>query len=135
MTTTPTPAPAPISATSETTKVVPRTWKPITAGILAIIAGVIAIAAEIIYFTSGTYSIFVGMPFIESSATIGGGLLATGIIAIVGGIFALLRKIWWLALVGAIFSTFFTVWPVLIIAIISIILIALSRSEFQRVPR
>jgi len=126
MTTTPTTTPP------ETPEPGLRTWKPTAVGILTIIAGVIAIVAEIIYITSDTFGIFAGVPFIESSANPNGALFVTGAVAIVGGIFALLRRIWWLALVGVIFAMFFTIWPVLVIGVISIILIAVSSKEFKR---
>ena len=113
----------------------PRTWKPTTAGILTIIAGVIAIVAETIYITSGTFGIFAGIPFIESSANPNGALFVTGAIAIAGGIFALRRRIWWLAIVGAICAMFFAIWPVLVTGVISNILLALSRLEFKRAKK
>jgi membrane-bound ClpP family serine protease len=118
MTTTPTPASA--SKPSEPSKVLPRTWKPMVAGILMIIAGITAIVAEIIYSASGDLGVFAEIPLVESSASLG------------GGIFAILRKVWWLTIVGVIFSMFFTIWQVLVMGIISIILIATSRREFKR---
>lgn len=130
MTTTQTPTPA--SKPSEPSKVLPRTWKPMVAGILMIIAGITAIVAEIIYSASGDLGVFAEIPLVESSASLGGGLYATGAIAIVGGIFAILRKVWWITIVGVIFSMFFTIWQVLVMGIISIILIATSRREFKR---
>jgi hypothetical protein len=123
---------APSSKPSGPSKVLPRTWKPTVAGILMIIAGVTAIVAEIIYSTSGDLGIFAEIPLVKSSASLGGGLLATGTIAIVGGIFAIIRKVWWITIVGVICSTFFTIWQILVMGIISIILIALSRREFKR---
>ncbi len=77
----------------KTPKPEPRTWKLTTVGILTIIAGVIALVAETIYITSGTFSIFAGVPYIESSANPNGALFVTGAIAIVGGILALRKKI------------------------------------------
>jgi hypothetical protein len=107
-----------------------RTWKTVTAGILMIIAGVVALVAETIYLISGTFGVFSGIPVIESSANPNGALIATGVIAIIGGMFALKRRIWWIVIVGVISSMFFTIWPILVIGIISIILIAASRKEF-----
>jgi hypothetical protein len=108
------------------------TWKPTTAGILIIIAGITATVAEIIYLTSGDLGIFAGVPFVESSANLKGALFATGLIAIAGGICALLRKIWWATIVGVVFSMAFTIWPVLVSGLVSIFLIATSRVEFKR---
>ena len=130
MTTTPTPASD--SKPSEPSKALPKTWKPVVAGILMIIAGITAIVAEIIYAASGDLGVFAGIPLVESSASLGGGLYATGAIAIVGGIFAILRKVYWITIVGDICSMFFTIWQVLVMGIISIILIAVSRREFKR---
>jgi hypothetical protein len=108
-----------------------KTWKPTAAGILIILAGITGLVAEIIYLISGDLGIFAGMPWVGSSANPEWALFITGVIAIAGGIFALLRKLWWLAIIGAIFSMFFTIWPVLLAGIISIILIAISRAEFK----
>ncbi len=109
-----------------------RTWKLTTAGILMIVAGITAIVAEIIYYASGDLGVFAGVPFVESSANLNGVLFATGLIAIVGGICSLQRRIFWLAVVGVACSMFFTIWPVLVIGIISILLLAASGREFKR---
>jgi hypothetical protein len=86
----------PSANSSEKLKSGTVTRKPATAGILMIVAGITAIGAEIIYFTSGDLGIFAGVPFVESSANLKGGLFATGLIAIVGGICTLQRRIFWL---------------------------------------
>jgi hypothetical protein len=83
MTTTPAAAP------KETSKVQPATWKPTVAGILIILSGIIALVAEIIYLSSGDLGVFAGMPWIGSSANPDWALFVTGVVAIVGGIFAL----------------------------------------------
>jgi hypothetical protein len=79
-----------------------RTWKPTAAGILSIIAGAIngiwciSFAALVVFV--GMEDAFFGVAwgvFVVSS-------IILGIIAIVGGIYALLRKIWGLALAGSI---------------------------------
>ena len=69
-----------------------------------------------------------------------GGLLALigipgiilGIVAIVGGIYALKRRLWGLALAGAICALLFTI-PFLgwILAILAIIFVSLARREFE----
>jgi len=92
--------PQPTSKPSEQSNALPRTWKPTIAGILIIIAGITAIVAEIIHLSSGGLGIFAGVPFVEFSGSLGGGLFATGVIAIVGGALTLLRKVFWLAVVG-----------------------------------
>jgi len=127
-----TPTGTPKSSHSEATKVTPNTWKPTTAGILIILAGIIAIVAQIIYYTAGDLGIFASIPWVESAASLKGTLFATGTIAIMGGIFTLVRRVLWIAIVGVIFSMFFTIWPVIVAGIISILLIATSRREFKR---
>jgi len=124
--------PAPASNTSDTTRAIPKTWKPITAGILIILLGITEIVAEIIYYATGDIGIFAGIPWVESSATLQGALFATGAIAVIGGIFAIQRKVLWIAIVGVVCSMFFTIWPVIVVGIIAILLIATSRREFRR---
>jgi len=125
MKSTPTPASSP-STTSH------GTWKSTTSGILMIVAGITAIVAQIIYLTSGGLGMFAGVPLVEYSANLGGALFASGLIAIVGGVCALQRRVFWLAVVGVVCSMFFTIWPVLVIGIISILLLAASRRDFKR---
>jgi hypothetical protein len=67
-----------------------RTWKPIAAGILCIIAGVLCAIPSIV----------VGQIF----APIGAPLIIASTIPIVGGIYALRRRIWGLVLAGSIFT-------------------------------
>ena len=98
-----------------------------------ILSGIIALIAEIIYLSSGDLGVFAGMPWIGSSANPEWALFVTGVVAIAGGIFALLRRIWWLAIVGVVFSMLFTIWPVLLAGLISIVLIAMSQKEFKPV--
>jgi hypothetical protein len=71
-----------------------RTWKPTTAGILLIIAGAIGVTPAAVFFA------FYGMGWL--GAIIGAPLIIGGIVAIVGGICALRRRVWGLALVGSI---------------------------------
>lgn len=129
MTTTPAAAP------KETPPPQPRTWAPIIAGILIIIAGIVSLVAEIIYQISGDLGIFAGMPWVGSTANPGWLLFVTGVIAIAGGIFALLRESWWVAVVGVVFSMFFTIWPILAAGIISIFLLSISQKEFKRAAK
>jgi hypothetical protein len=67
-----------------------RTWKPTVAGILCIIAGVLCVIPSIV----------VGWIYTPISAA----LVIAAIVPIVGGIFALRRRIWGLALAGSIFT-------------------------------
>ena len=117
-----------------------KTWKVTTAGILAIVAGGVGV------------TVWVAIAVLEIRAwgwlPMGGSLgpggivpaavaivIAIGIVAIVGGIFALKRKRWRLALAGsicAIFPFFFV--PLFLnvpLAIAAIVLVVLGRGEFE----
>ena len=107
-----------------------RTWKPTVAGILSIIAGAftflvglgVAIRAE-----RATRILFHWR-----AETIGIIAIVLGIIAIVGGVFAIRRRIWGLALAGAICALF----PphVSVLGILAIIFVVLSKDEFSKKP-
>lgn len=103
-----------------------KTWKPTTAGILSIIGGIIAIAFGAIFATIGTAFLY-GIPGLEIMGGIGGGIIALGVIALIGGIMALKRKAWGFALTGAIFACF----PVIPLGILAIIFVAMGKSEFK----
>lgn len=105
-----------------------RAWMPTAAGILSIISGAIGFFAGIVMATFGetigaTSGIF-------GLGVIGAPLIAIGIVAVVGGIFALRKRIWGLALAGAICSLFCT-WIAWILAIPAIVFLALSKQEFR----
>jgi hypothetical protein len=102
-----------------------RTWKGTTAGILTIIGGVIGIAAGAIIATVGT-AFLLGIPGLEMMAGIGGGMIAIGVIALIGGIFALRRKAWGFALAGAILALF----PIIPLGVLAIIFVSLAKKEF-----
>ena len=70
-----------------------RTWKPTAAGILCIIAGIVGVIPGIAFAAS-----FAGGAGVPS--------IVLGIIAIVGGIYALRRRRWGLALAGSICALF-----------------------------
>jgi len=67
-----------------------KTWKPKAAGILCIVAGLLCLIPSIVVALIDT--------------PIGGALVIVAIIPIVGGICALRRRIWGLALAGSIFA-------------------------------
>ena len=96
-----------------------RRWMPTAAGILSIIAGVIAFLLFILVAAMDG-------PEGVAGAIFGLALIAIGIVAIVGGVFALRRRIWGLALAGAICS----VPGSLILGIPAIVFIAMSKREF-----
>jgi len=90
-----------------------QTWKPTAAGTLTISAGV--------------FGLIVGIVLIGRSPLFMVGLLAImiAIVAVAGGLCALKRRAWGLALAGSICSVF--CW----LGIPAIILIALSKQEFS----
>ena len=101
-----------------------RSWKSVTAGVMSIIAGIIGIGGGAIVslmgdFVSESGGIFGFEPF-------GVPTIILGIVAVVGGIFALRRRVWWLAVVGAIFAM--PCMPVL--GTLSIIFVTLADQEF-----
>jgi hypothetical protein len=73
-----------------------RTWKPTTAGIICIIAGIIGLVLGI------PLVLFFGIHGVGWLSAIGTPLIIFGIIQIVGGIYALRRRKWELALAGSI---------------------------------
>ena len=101
-----------------------RTWKTKTAGILTIIGGITGIvfgAAALV----GT-GIIAALTGFDWMAGIGGGLLALGIIALIGGIMTLKRKVWGFALAGAICAMF----PLVPLGVLAIIFVSMGRKEF-----
>jgi len=116
-----------------------RTWKPTTAGILSIIAGSLTIF-EIIM--AGATTRYEGLTIWYWWGRNMAPLMLIGVVAILGGVFALYRRIWGLSLAGTIcsvvFSLFVTIKSYLtsvgiifgIIAVISILaLIFLLRAK------
>jgi hypothetical protein len=108
-----------------------NTWMPLTAGILDIICGAWGLFFSLLLmFISKIIVAVAKLPPavgpIFALLSIPVALFA--ILAIVGGVYALKRKIWGLALagsIGALFSPYF--W---LLAITSIVLTAMSRKEF-----
>ena len=113
-----------------------KTWKPTAAGILTIITGflglLIWVAMAVGLGIAGTLAgIIPGIPGAEFLALIPVPGIILGIVAIVGGIYALRRNVWGLALAGAICA--FLVLPLLgwILALLAIIFVSLGRREFS----
>jgi len=118
-----------------------RTWKPTAAGILCIIAGTIGAVVGLI----ALFIIWLGGAFLEFflkiasepnqeipagpslEAGIGIAVLIVVTLAIVGGIYALRRRIWGLALAGSICALV----PLVIPGILAIIFVSLSKREFE----
>ncbi len=109
------------------------TWMPLTAGILAIIAGAMGVTFGIVVATLGILAgglvAVIGLPVI---GWIGAGFAAiplfVGIMAIIGGVYALKRRIWGLALAGTICSLL-CVW---FLGIPAIIFVILGKGEFEK---
>ncbi|HEX79506.1 MAG TPA: hypothetical protein G4O19_05055 [Dehalococcoidia bacterium] len=117
-----------------------RTWMPMVGGILSIISGSLGFIAIAFFLTFG--SIFgaaiardvllslgfwhMGLPMtiIGIIAII---LLCISAVAIIGGIYAIQRRGWGMALAGAICSIF----PSQVLGILAIVFITISRKEFE----
>jgi hypothetical protein len=105
----------------------PKTWKPTVAGILSIIAGAVSVLVGGGAFAKGEF--VRRMMWHWGLEVVGAIALALGIVAIVGGICAIRRKAWGLALAGAICALF----PphVCVLGILALIFIGLSKAEFS----
>jgi len=103
-----------------------KTWKPTTGGILAIITGVLQVIFGTVFATAaGIVGAIVGLGWLSA---IGAPLIVLGIIAIIGGIYALRRRVWGLALAGSICAL---VGPWFVLGILAIIFVAIGRGEFE----
>ncbi len=86
------------------------TWMPLVAGILDLVAGIPALIFGIFLATGlGIFGAliggFAGVPGVGAIlGAIAVPVIIFAIIAIVGGVFAIRRRTWWLALVGSIFA-------------------------------
>jgi len=94
------------------------------AGILTIIAGIVGIVVGG-FATVGT-GIAAQLTGFAWMGAIGAGLLALGIIALIGGIFTLQRRTWGFALTGAICAMF----PIVPLGILAIIFLSIRKGEF-----
>jgi len=102
-----------------------KTALPMTAGILSIVAGALGLISGIstvaLAATRATDILFAfGLAGIPS--------IVFGVVAIVGGYFALQRRTWGMALVGAIFALLST-WG---LGVLAIIFTAISKGEFEQ---
>jgi hypothetical protein len=97
------------------------------AGILTIIAGCYGIGVGAAMATvGGVIGMLTGMPALGA---IGGGAIGLGIVALIGGIFALRRRTWGFALTGTILAI--PLFPVgTVLGIISLIFVAKRKGEF-----
>lgn len=127
-----------------TMQTIQKTWKPMVAGILDIVGGALSIL--------GSIAVLIGiMFFIPVATSVGPGpvpdmcrwlipgvsetilviaavlLLIVGILPIIGGIYALQRKKWGLALAGSIVAIFGSS----VMGILATIFIAMAKDEFE----
>src|SRR4030043_2268415 len=116
-----------------------KTWMTTTAGILDIVAGslrlivillVALVLAAFAFFSRGDIICFQQFPIAITASvltTLAIFSLIVSILSIVGGIYALRRKSWGMALAGSI-AAFFCAAP---LGIAAIVLTALSKNEFE----
>jgi hypothetical protein len=116
-----------------------RTWMPTVGGILSIVIGSINLILSVLiiiglaaFFASSYYPNYSGSGV---SATLGAliflPIFIISVVSIIGGIFALRRRLWGLALAGAI-CAILPLWS-LIFGVIAVVFIALSKHEFDYV--
>lgn len=114
-----------------------KTWMPMTAGILDIIAGSFVLLGGIMLLIFGTVGSSI-MPYLMPQmppamavvvfSSIAVPFILISILAIVGGIYALQRRIWGLALAGSIAAFFSPCW---VLGVAAIVFVALSKNEFE----
>lgn len=109
-----------------------QTWKPTTAGILSIICGAWGVSSgAVVAVVGGSITwMQVGPWASRILGAIGVPMIALGIVAIVGGIYALKRRVWGLALAGAICALL--VPPPFILGILAIIFVVMGKGEFEQ---
>jgi len=111
--------------------VMEKTAKPVVGGILIIIGALAGIISGAILIWGG--AMFLEIPVVGGDVA---GILATcgivwlvfGLIGLLGGIFAMMRKHFGLAIVGGVFSLLS---GYIIFGLIGLILVAISKNEFS----
>jgi hypothetical protein len=104
-----------------------NTWKSTTAGVLSLVAGVLAIIFA--FAMLGRHEVItLGIAHAGRWRVVGIFVLLMGIMSIIGGIFALIRKAWGAALAGAITALY----PWGIFGILAIIFVAMGKQEFSK---
>jgi uncharacterized membrane protein YidH (DUF202 family) len=103
-----------------------KTWKPTVAGILSIIAGEFSIVGGVVALRHGALaSRILFHPRLESLAVV---VIVLGIVAIVGGVCAISRQMWGLALAGAICALFPP--SLCVLGILAIVFVVRAKKEF-----
>ena len=117
-----------------------QTWRPTTGGVLCIIAGAINVLLGLVVVVAlagaglllGTEMIDVDLELAGMSwlGVLGVPLVVMGIVSIIGGVYALKRRLWGFALAGAICSIMA---GNLLYGTLAIVFISVSKSEFNGV--
>jgi len=114
----------------------PHTMMPMIGGILLIVAALIGISfwAYLMAVGSALASFMpVGGGLVQTIILVCGGIeIVFGILMLLGGVMAIRRKMWALALVGAILGLFTFGWYGLssILSLVAIIILAIAKKEF-----
>jgi hypothetical protein len=114
----------------------PQTMMPMIAGIMMIVSAIVGIAfwAYVAFIASAMVGFLPvgGGAFTTIIAICGAIFIVLGIIELLGGIMALRRKMWALALVGSILGLFtFGFYGISsILSLVALIILAISRKEF-----
>jgi len=103
-----------------------NSWKSITAGVLSILAGLLAILLALMMFHR--HEVIGLLSRGGRWRVVGMFALLMGIMSIIGGIFALMRKAWGAALAGAITALY----PWGVFGIMAIIFVAMGKQEFSK---
>ncbi|MCD6599607.1 MAG: hypothetical protein J7L19_03445 [Dehalococcoidia bacterium] len=111
-----------------------KTWKPTVAGILSIVAGafgiIVGIAIAALGSVGGGPVGALGWPFVGGLVvTATAVLLALSAVAIAGGVVALKRRVWGLALAGAICALLLP--PPFILGVLAIVFVTIGKDEFK----
>ena len=124
----------------DTPQLYSQTWMPVVAGVLSIFAGAIGLIAIAFLITFGaTFGSEIAREVLKSIGFWQSGvpltiiglisipLIIINAVAIIGGIYALQRRFWGLALAGSICA----ILPAQVLGIIAIVFIAISKKEFE----
>jgi hypothetical protein len=109
----------------------PRTGTPTAAGVMLLIGGILGLMTPVFMLGLGSMLFFIplyGSIFIVCFVLI----LIFAVFALIGGVMAMQRKSWALALIGAIFCMF-CIGPIYIssiLGLIGLILVVISKDEF-----
>ena len=110
-----------------------KEWKATSGGIMCLIAGAWGVMSGVIlaFITSNYPTVWIRLSPMETLvvnrlAPFG---IALGLVAILGGVYALRRRRWGLALAGAICAAMIP--PPLFLGVLAIVFIAIGREEFK----